>query len=446
LAADLNGDGRLDIVTGNRDSTISVLLQSPLVSLSPAALQFGNQNVGTSSTPQNVTLTNTGSALLKISSIAVTGSNSGDFSQYNNCASSLISGATCTITVTFSPTVPGLRSASVSITDNAAGSAQTVSLTGTGTGATAVLSPTSVNFGNQTVGVGNNQGVLVNLTNTGNIALIISSIAITGANSGDFSQQNLCPSSLAAGGTCTITVSFTPTTVGARTAALSITDNAPNSPQTVSLTGVGVLPAVALSPTTLTFPTQVVFTSSKAQIVTLSNTGLGILSITKIAITGPFTQTNNCGSIVNSGSSCTLTVTFKPTKVGSITGSLSITDNAPLSPQKVSLKGTGTYVQLTPVSLNFGNQPVGTKSLPKKITLSNKGSVAVNITKISLTGANATNFAQTNTCGTSVAAGASCSITVTFTPSAKGKRTGNVSITDNGGGSPQTVSLSGTGT
>jgi hypothetical protein len=147
------------------------------------------------------------------------------------------------------------------------------------------------------------------------------------------------------------------------------------------ITGVGVLPAVTLSPTSLSFPTQIVFTNSKVQTATLNNTGLGYLYITNIAATGPFTQTNNCGSTVNPGSSCTLTVTFRPTKAGSVTGALSITDNAPLSPQRVSLKGTGTYVQLTPASLKSGNQPVGTKSLPKKITLSNKGSVAVNITQ-----------------------------------------------------------------
>lgn len=313
-------------------------------------------------------------------------------------------------------------------------------------GAIVQLSPTSVNFGNWTIGGQTKEGVLVDLTNTGNIALTISSIAIKGANSADFFQGNLCPSSLAAGASCTITVSFTPTALGTRTAALTITDNAPGSPQSVSLTGVGVLPAATLSPTSLSFPTQIVFTNSKVQTVTLNNTGLGYLYITNIAATGPFTQTNNCGSTVNPGSSCTLTVTFRPTKAGSVTGSLSITDNAPLSPQRVSLKGTGTYVQLTPASLKFGNQPVGTKSLPKKITLSNKGSVAVSITKISVTGANAGDFAQTNTCGKSVAAGASCSITVTFTPSARGKRTGTVSSFDNGGGSPQIANLTGTGT
>ncbi len=205
-------------------------------------------------------------------------------------------------------------------------------------------------------------------------------------------------------------------------------------------------PAVSLSPAKLTFSTQVVFTTSKTQAVTLTNTGLGILNITKFTVTGPFSQTNTCGSTVNAGGSCTFTVTFKPKTIGTLTGSVSITDNASGSPQKITLTGVGTYIQLSPTSLMFGNQPVGTKSLPKKITLSNKGSVAVSITKISLTGANAGDFAQTNTCGKSVAAGASCSITVTFTPSAKRKRTASVSVSDNGGGSPQTASVSGTGT
>jgi hypothetical protein len=131
---------------------------------------------------------------------------------------------------------------------------------------------------------------------------------------------------------------------------------------------------------------------------------------------------------------------------GTLTGSVSVTDNAPISTQTLPLTGTGTYVQLTPASLNFGNQPVGTKSLTKKITLSNKGSVAVSITGITITGANAIDFAETNNCGTSVAAGASCFVGVTFTPTATGARSAAVSVSDNGGGSPQKVSLVGTGT
>src|SRR2546425_5182909 len=182
-------------------------------------------------------------------------------------------------------------------------------------------------------------------------------------------------------------------------------DNSPTPPQSFPLPGVGVLPAVTFSPTSLTFPTQVVFTSSKAKTVTLTNTGLGVLIVRSIAKTGPFAQTNTCGTPVKPSASCTISVTFKPTTIGTLTGSVSVTDNAPGSPQKVTLKGTGTYIQLAPTSVSFGNQPVGTASLPKRITLSNKGSVKVTIAKISIIGADPADFVKTTTCGNSVAAG-----------------------------------------
>jgi hypothetical protein len=190
----------------------------------------------------------------------------------------------------------------------------------------------------------------------------------------------------------------------------------------------------------------VVFTTSKAQPVQLTNNGLGILMITKIAVTGPFRQTNDCPSSLNPGANCTISVKFQPTNKGVFHGAVSVTDNAPGSPQKVPLTGTGTFVELYPKNLNFGTQPVGTRSLPKKITLTNKGGAVVNIQSISITGLNAADFAEKNNCGSQVASGASCLIEVTFKPLMKGTRTAKVSVKDDGGGSPQKVALSGTGT
>jgi hypothetical protein len=307
-------------------------------------------------------------------------------------------------------------------------------------GAIAQISPTSLTFGNQTVGT-SSASQSVTLTNSGNIPLTLAT-SIAGTNPGDFSQTNTCGSSVAAGGSCIISVTFTPAVAGKRTAAVSITDNAPGSLQSVSLSGVSVTPAVKLSPVSLTFPTQVVFTTSVTGKVTLTNTGLGILNFTNIAITGPFSQTNTCGTSVTSGGSCVFSVTFTPTTIGALTGSIAITDNAPNSPHNIALKGTGTYIQLTPTGVNFGNQAVGTKSLTKYITLSNKGSVAVSITSM---GTNLSDFVEINNCGASVAAGAKCTIAVTFTPSVTGARSAILSINDNGGGSPQQVRLNGTG-
>ncbi len=162
-------------------------------------------------------------------------------------------------------------------------------------GAIASLSPSSLNFGNQTVGI-TSSPQNVTLQNAGNIKLTITSIQITGMNSGDFGEKNNCPSSLPPNNNCQISVTFKPTTTGTRNAAVNITDNAPNSLQSVPLTGVGVAPAVTFSPKSLTFTTQLVFTTSKAQPVTLTNSGAGVLKINHINVTSPFSQTNNCPS------------------------------------------------------------------------------------------------------------------------------------------------------
>ncbi|MGC2790785.1 MAG: choice-of-anchor D domain-containing protein, partial [Candidatus Sulfotelmatobacter sp.] len=310
-------------------------------------------------------------------------------------------------------------------------------------GAIAKLSASSVTFGNETVGM-TSAAKSVTLTNKGNTDLTIASVDITGTDGADFVASK-CPASIAPNGSCTISVTFKPMAAGTRTAELTVTDSAPSKVQKASLTGVGILPTVVLSPTSLTFPTQVVYTTSAAQVVTVKNTGLGIATLKSITVTGPFGLTKSCGTNVNPGGGCTFSVTFKPKSIGVLTGSLTVIDNTTNSPQTVTLTGTGTYVRLTPTSINFGNQPTGTASLPTQITLSNQGSVAVAITSIGITGAHAADFTQTNTCGTSVAAGASCFINVTFTPSDTGNPTAQVVITDNGGGSPQMVSLVGTG-
>jgi len=267
-----------------------------------------------------------------------------------------------------------------------------------------------------------------------------------GLDPGDFRQTNNCGPSLAAQASCIIFITFTPTKTGSRSAAMVFMDNAPSKVQRILLSGQGVLPSLSFFSTSLTFPKQVIFTSSLVKTVELTNVGLGVLKISTIGASGPFHQTNDCGSTVPAGSGCTITVTFRPTTIGALAGAISVRDNAPASPQKVALSGTGTAVKLSPVAIGFGDQPVNTTSLARTITLSNKSHSTVNITSIAITGPDTNDFAETNTCGTSVASGASCFIKVKFTPSGKNSRTAAVSITDDGGGSPQTVGLAGTGT
>jgi hypothetical protein len=310
------------------------------------------------------------------------------------------------------------------------------------------LSP-ALNFGNQNDGT-TSAPLTITVTNTGNSTLTVSSVAITGPNASDFLQTNTCTTgSVAPQSTCAINVTFTPSISGTENATVTVTDNAPNSPESTTLTGVGEGgsgPAVTLVPTSLVFPTQLVGTASAPQNVTLTNSGAASLSITSIATTGDFSQTNNCGTTVAVGASCTISVTFTPTTINSRTGTVAVTDNAPASPQVVTLTGTGTYVSWTPASLSFGTQTVGTSSAPQTITFTNNATTALTIKSVVITGLDNKDYTDTTTCGTSLPRKSSCTITVTFTPTATGLRTADVTVSDYlGGNSTQNIPLSGTG-
>ena len=432
---------------------------STRIATSSNSLSFGSVTVGTSLT-LGVTLTNTGTRSVTVSQATVTGAG---FSISGLVLPlTLNAGQNATFNVEFAPAVGGSVTGAISIITNAWWNPTiSISLSGTGVAQpTANLSPPSMTFASQALGT-TSSAQAVTLTNSGGTTLNITSIALTGANASDFAQTNNCGASVAAGTNCTISVTFTPAASGTRTAAVTLTDNTAGSPQTVSLSGTGTASLASLSPTSLAFGNQSVGTTSAAQTLTLSNTGSAALSITSLALTGTnasdFAQTNTCGSSVAASANCTISVTFKPSASGSRTASVRITDNASGSPQTVSLSGTGTQtaaaaaaaaavVSLSPTSLAFGSQPVGTPSTAQTLTLSNTGNAALSITSVALTGTNASDFAQSNTCGSSLAAGANCTIVVMFTPSVAGTEAASLSIADNSSGSPQTVSLSGAGT
>jgi len=204
---------------------------------------------------------------------------------------------------------------------------------------------------------------------------------------------------------------------------------------------------VSVAPTSLSFGVVSIGVISPSQIVTVTNTGTVAVSITGVTVNAPFLKTNQCPATLPVGGSCKILVSFKPKALGAVSGTLSISDNAVGSPQNVTLSGTGTAVGFNPTSLAFGNQAVGTSSTPKPVTITNVApSGNLKITAVSITGTNSSDFTQTNNCPASLAPGASCTVNVTFTPTAIGSRSANVSVTDNGGGSPQTVPLTGTGT
>jgi FG-GAP-like repeat/Abnormal spindle-like microcephaly-assoc'd, ASPM-SPD-2-Hydin len=301
-------------------------------------------------------------------------------------------------------------------------------------------------FANQNVGTISAPQVAT-VTNVGWSALTINRVNITGTNAGSFTQTNTCGTSLAANATCTISVSFAPRKAGNLVATVILAYGGLGSPLTISLSGTGVTAVTAtLTPPTLKYATQLVGTSSATQTATLTNTGNQDVAVSNIAISGAFTQTNNCPSTLGIAGTCQIKVTFSPAAKGNATGTLTVTDNATTSPQTVALSGAGTVMTLSPIGVNFGDQKVGTNSATAPVTLTNTGITAVSLALINFTGTNPGDFSQTNNCGKSLAAKASCTINVIFDPAATGARSASLSVSDNGGGSPQTISVSGTGT
>jgi hypothetical protein len=200
------------------------------VTASPTALNFGAVATGATSAAQTVTVSNPTSASASVASIAVTG----DFAQTNSCGTAIAAGGSCTVSVTFKPTATGTRTGSLTV--NAGGVTNTVSLSGTGTAPGPVLgaSPGSLTFGNTVVG-STATAQTVTVSNSGTAPATVSAVSVTG----DFAQTGNC-TTIAVGGSCAVTVSFTPTASGTRTGTLTVTSNANNSPTTVTLSGSGI--------------------------------------------------------------------------------------------------------------------------------------------------------------------------------------------------------------
>jgi uncharacterized repeat protein (TIGR03803 family) len=417
-------------------ATACTPLNPPVAQVAPASLTFGNLNLGRSSVPQTVTVTNVGGGTLEIASVVATG----EFVAESGCAIGIGSGESCAIQVAFVPTLHGPHAGSLTVTTNG-GVPLTIDLGGTGTMPVAALTPATRAFGSMAVGV-TSAVKTATLANTGDGPLSIASIATTG----DYAFTSGCPIApaiLAPGGTCTFDVTFTPTATGSRPGTLRVTDDAAGSPRTVNLTGTGAV--VSVSPTSLGFGSVPLQTTSAGKTVTVFNSTLGPLSISSIAITTlatDYAQTNTCPASLAPGASCVVTVSLTPTAAGSRPGQLRITYGA--TAINVALSGNGTFnLGVAPGSLTFAKQALGTTSAAKTVTLTNAAGAPIILSSIT----SVSEFPiQSNTCGASLAGGSTCTFTVAFTPSAAGTRTGQVTIADNATGNPHKVNLTGTGT
>ena len=448
MGSERKSSGVCCVLSGRRAAAIFLLFAVPGVGAGKALPQapaaggeantftFGDQDVGTQSDPQAIHLQNTGMSVLVITNIQATA----NFGETDNCRPAVPVGGHCTVQVTFNPTTSGPLTGTITVTSNAASPPFVFKLNGTGLLRAPEVSPSNLNFGDQSVGAASAPQT-VTFTNTGALPLSISGLKIANG----WTQNNDCLPSVPSKGSCTVKVSFRPGSTGPLNGALTFSEYARSSPQSVTLSGTGVGPLVRLSPGSLNFSADSVSTTTGGQSVNLTNSGNGALKDLNIATSGDFAETNNCGSSLDASASCTINVTFTPKEHGHRKGTLTLTNSAPDSPQNLRLEGSvgAAAVWLITSSLAFSKQAVGTSSPP--VTLGLMADQSLNISDISVTGDNSDDFTLNQNCGNSLAANTACQITLTFAPKAAGARSASVSIADSAANSPQTISLTGTG-
>jgi hypothetical protein len=416
----------------------------------PASITFPSQFNGSgSSAPVPVTVTNTGAIPLTINAISITG-NSADFSSSGCQSTTLQRGDACTLQVTFTPADAGLRTATLNFNANVSCQQLHVALSGTGIAPPVNASPAAIDFGGSPVGTAT-APLPVTVTNTTSSPVTFtSSFSVTGPFA---IASNACTGSgLAAISACALTVEFIPVQTGAATGSLTFSyrSGAQTGTRTVALSGTGEAPATdTLSVSSLSFPATIEGQPSAEQAVTLTNSG--DVPLTGISIwTGAGYQTsNNCGGRLALQSSCTISVLFVPSQIGSQPGTLSVSDD--FRTQTVALSGTGLEpprFSVLPSSLTFGSQQVGQPSAPSLVTIANSGGAPMANVGFQLIGQSAGSFSTgVTTCGVTLANSSSCTVQVIFTPSVTGGSAATLVVSSSSNGvTAVSVPLSGSGT
>jgi hypothetical protein len=465
-SGDFNGDGWPDIVTGNGSDNLTVLLNNegaePEMVVDPLELEFGELPVGEASAGQEVTISNEGSAPLEVSNLLTAGFASSDYVlDTGTCLDeSVAPGEKCTVEVTFTPSDVGVREAALTITEGE-GTTVEVPLSGSGgVNPVAAISPASHDFGEEVAGEAFGGSQVFEIEDTGTTRLTVGSVKLTGADPGQFEiTSNLCAGiELEPEEFCEIEVSFDPTTVGAKSASLSVASDDPASPTTAALTGTGVADAdLAISPSSHDFGNVGVGSTTSWEKFVVESTGTTPVTVSSAALSGAdagefILYDQECvGDELEPGESCEIEVEFEPESAGAKSASLDIGSDAPGSPTSAALTGTGLAnadLAISPTSHDFGNAAVGVETNSGQVfTLESTGTTPVTINSLNIVGADSGDFLiLEEDCYTEeLEPGETCELEVGFEPSSTGAKSATLNVGSDAPGSPTSAALSGNG-
>ncbi len=455
----------------------------PGVSVSPASLDFGNVALNTDSTAQSVTLTSNGTTGYRIDAIAdgtcYGGSicYGGPFTCTTTCAPGVYNPLqTCDITATFHPLAPGVVSKTIALCDNvtphSTGPSRTIVITGNGVNAPPPpaaqvdITPTSFDFGQVSQGSVSSPNTFV-VSNSGNATASLGTLAAT---TGFLVNGTSCGATLAASTTCTASVSFAPTSLGAVSGTLSLPWSSgltalsrksrgvkvtAGQVASSTLAGTGITPPpvpvaqVDITPSFFDFGQVVLGAVSPPNSFVVRNSGNATANLSAPTASAGFTvASTSCGATLAAGASCSADVSFAPTAVGLATGTLTLSWDSGITAAfagkrggamvattaSASLSGTGVApvvtvrVAVEPASFDFGPVLLGSASAPQVFAIRNTGNTGASIA--SVTGS--PGFVVTNSsCGGTLAVGAICLANVSFVPTRQGSISGLLTVAAN---------------
>jgi Abnormal spindle-like microcephaly-assoc'd, ASPM-SPD-2-Hydin/Protein of unknown function (DUF1573) len=410
------------------------------LSAAPSVVSLGNVGTGASAT-QQIILSNTGNAAVHISAISITGAG---FTVTGLTAPATVNASqTVTLTVQFAPSAAGSVAGTLTITSDANQSPLKIALSATGVQSGLSVSPASFNFGSIVDGQTKSQTFTV--TNTGASTLTIAQISLAGSG---YSVSGLAtPANVAAGQSTSFSATFAPASAGTLNGSISLVSNAPNSPATVSLSGIGVAATVSMSasPASVSFG-SINAGSSNSQSVTLTNVGNSSVTISQISMNAKDVTTSGIATPVTLGvgQKAAMTLTFKPTSSETVSGNVTIVNSQGSSTViPISASGVQPAISVTPSSVSFGSISIGSSNT-QTMKVTNSGTGVLTISQISVAGSGFSSSGAS--LPISLNAGQSSNFNLQFAPTSAGAASGSASLVSNAPGSPAVISLSGTGT
>ena len=444
--------GAVTVKSNAADVTVGLSGTGIDTELTPSAtsLSFGSKDIDEgASDPQDVTITNTGTETVTLNTNVITG----DFEQVSkpaatNCVgNTLLVGDTCVLRLRFDPTATGARSGDATIKSNA----PDVVVTLAGTGIQTSLSTTSgpVAFGSKDIDDGPVAAQTVTYTNNGTEPVPVDGVGFTGSDPGEFQLLSgnaadcTTKHTITAGQTCDARITFDPSSTGDKSATLSVPSRGEVD---VALTGKGIQTSVSRAPASLDFGDRDIDDGPGAtKTTTLTNTGTQALHVDGASVSaGDFVRVTGAGSdctsstVLSAGQTCDVRVRFDPSTTGSATGTATV-DLQELPDVTTQLTGRGTQTLLggNAAAFAFGDQDVDEgPTAPQRLIVTNNGSEPVTLASsnaVVFTG----DFAQTTGAGTScanstvLASGDTCGVWIAFDPTARGTRSGTVTVKSN---------------